>query len=83
MKFQTLDLKIFFERTDKQTNKQKAICSPLFQSWGHKNKVVYVFVCSEALHKPFRNKTITTRTSCRMTVINYKKTAQPRLKILV
>ena len=23
------------ERTDKRTHKPKAICSPLFQSWGH------------------------------------------------
>ena len=26
------------ERMDERTHKPKAICSPLFQSWGHKNK---------------------------------------------
>ena len=39
MKFQNPSFKIFFERTDGRTNKRtdkpKAICSPLFQSWGH------------------------------------------------
>ena len=41
MKFQNPSFKFFFERTDEQTDgrtdKPKAICSPLFQSWGHKN----------------------------------------------
>ena len=44
MKFQNPSFKNFFERTDKRTNgrtneqtdKPKAICSPPFQSWGHK-----------------------------------------------
>ena len=46
MKFQNPNpsLKFFFEQTDKLTNEQtnkrmdkpKAICSPLFQRWGHK-----------------------------------------------
>ena len=38
MKFQNLALN-FFEQTDKQTDKPKPICSPLFQSWEHKNKI--------------------------------------------
>ena len=41
MKFQNPSFKFFLNgRTDKQTDKRtdelKAICSPLFQSWGHK-----------------------------------------------
>ena len=37
MKFQNPSCKFFLNgRTDKQTDKLKAICSPLFQSWGHK-----------------------------------------------
>ena len=48
MKFQNPSFKIFSNgrthgRTDAQTHgrtdKPKAICSPLFQSWGHKNLV--------------------------------------------
>ena len=37
MKFQNPSFNIFLNgRTDAQTDKLKAICSPLFQSWGHK-----------------------------------------------
>ena len=36
MKFQNPSLN-FFEQTEGRTHKLKAICSPLFQSWGHKN----------------------------------------------
>ena len=36
MKFQNPSFKVFLNgRTDKRTDKPKAICSPLFQSWGH------------------------------------------------
>ena len=36
MKFQNPSLNFFLNgRTNKQTDKPKAICSPLFQSWGH------------------------------------------------
>ena len=45
MKFQNPSLN-FFERTeggtDGRTDKPKPICSPLFQSWGHKNTVYNV-----------------------------------------
>ena len=34
MKFKNPSLN-FFGRTDARTHKPKAICSPLFQSWGH------------------------------------------------
>ena len=46
MKFQNPSFKFFLngrtngwtdKRTDGRTDKPKAICSPLFQSWGHKN----------------------------------------------
>ena len=38
MKFQNPSLNFFLNgRTDKRTDKPKAICSPLFQSWGHNN----------------------------------------------
>ena len=37
MKFQNPSLN-FFERTEAHTDKPKAICSPLFQSWGHNNQ---------------------------------------------
>ena len=38
MKFQNLSFNFFLNgRTNKRTDKPKAICSPLFQSWGHKN----------------------------------------------
>ena len=38
MKFQNPSFNFFLNgRTDKQTDKPKAICSPLFQSWGLKN----------------------------------------------
>ena len=42
MKFQNPSFKIFLNerthgRTHGRTDKPKAICSPLFQSWGHKN----------------------------------------------
>ena len=41
MKFQNHSFIFFFERTDKRTNgqtdKPKAICSPHFQNWGHNN----------------------------------------------
>ena len=41
MKFQNPSFKFFLNgrtngQTNKQTDKPKAICSPLFQSWGHK-----------------------------------------------
>ena len=43
MKFQNPSLNFFFERTEGRTNepthKPKPICSPLFQSWGHKKQV--------------------------------------------
>ena len=51
MKFQNPSFKFFWtdrrtnEQTDKRTDKPKAICSPLFQSWGHndhKCKIPYV-----------------------------------------
>ena len=42
MKFQNPSLNLFFERTDARTHtrthKPKAICSPLFQSWGHNDR---------------------------------------------
>ena len=42
MKFQNPSFKFFLNgrthaRTHRRTDKPKAICSPLFQSWGHKN----------------------------------------------
>ena len=38
MKFQNPSFIFFFNgRTNAQTHKPKAICSPLFQSWGHKH----------------------------------------------
>ena len=42
MKFQNPSFKFFLNgqsdgRTNERTDKPKAICSPLFQSWGHKN----------------------------------------------
>ena len=41
MKFQNTSFIFFFERTDRQTNGQaEAICSPLFQSWGHKKYII-------------------------------------------
>ena len=44
MKFQNPSFNFFFERTDEQTSKRtdkpKAICSPLFQSWGHKKALI-------------------------------------------
>ena len=36
MKFQNPSLNFFFERTEGRMHKPKPICSPLFQSWGHK-----------------------------------------------
>ena len=37
MKFQNPSFKFFLNgQTNKRTDKPKAICSPLFQSWGHK-----------------------------------------------
>ena len=36
MEFQNPSFKFFLNgRTNKRTDKPKAICSPLFQSWGH------------------------------------------------
>ena len=40
MKFQNPSFKFFFERTDKRTDKPKAICSPLFQSGGIITKTI-------------------------------------------
>ena len=41
MKFRNPSFKFFLNgRTNGRTDKPKAICSPLFQSWGHKNAVV-------------------------------------------
>ena len=45
MKFQNPSFKFFLNgrtngRTDGRTDKPKAICSPLFQSWGHKNTII-------------------------------------------
>ena len=38
MKFQNPSLNsVLTGRTDERTHKPKPICSPLFQSWGHKN----------------------------------------------
>ena len=37
-----------YGQTDKQTDKPKAICSPLFQSWGHKNPYL-VLTCTSSL----------------------------------
>ena len=38
MKFQNPSLNFFLNRRkDARTHKPKPICSPLFQSWGHKN----------------------------------------------
>ena len=38
MKFQNPSLNsVLTGRTDGRTDKPKPICSPLFQSWGHKN----------------------------------------------
>ena len=38
MKFQNPSLNsVLTGRTDGRTHKPKPICSPLFQSWGHKN----------------------------------------------
>ena len=40
MKFQNPSLNFFLNgRKDERTHKPKAICSPLFQSWGHKNPI--------------------------------------------
>ena len=33
--------KCLFVSPDKQTDKPKAICSPLFQSWRHKNRYIF------------------------------------------
>ena len=51
MKFENPSFNIFFNgRTNKQTegrtDKPKAICSQLFQSWGHK-KLVFSFMPME------------------------------------
>ena len=46
MKFQNPSFKFFFlivGHTDTQTDEPKAICSPLFQSWGHKNHNFIVY----------------------------------------
>ena len=48
MKFQNPSFNFFLNgRTDKRTNRwtdePKAICSPLFQSWGH-NDITYLFI---------------------------------------
>ena len=49
MKFQNPSFKFFLNgQTDKQTDKPKAICSPLFQSWGHKN-IFFQIVCKVEL----------------------------------
>ena len=51
MKFQNPSFKFFLNgQTDKQTYKPKAICSPLFQSWGHN----YDGLESPMLHTKFR-----------------------------
>ena len=40
MKFQNPSFEFFLNgRTNKRTDKPKAICSPLFQSWGHNEKM--------------------------------------------
>ena len=49
MKFQNPSLNsVMNERKDKWTNgrthKPKAICSPLFQSWGHKNAEITILL---------------------------------------
>ena len=41
MKFQNHSFKNFLKgRKDARTHKPKAICSPLFQSWGHKKGII-------------------------------------------
>ena len=41
MKFENPSFKFFFNgRTNTQTDKPKAICFPLFQSWGHKERLL-------------------------------------------
>ena len=47
MKFQNPSFKVLMNgrtngRTDARTDKPKAICSPLFQSWGHKDYKAYL-----------------------------------------
>ena len=43
MKFQNPSLNFFLNgRKDGRTHKPKPICSPLFQSWGHKNGLYYL-----------------------------------------
>ena len=44
MKFQIPSFKFFLNgRTKAQTDKPKAICSPLFQSWGHNENWLFHF----------------------------------------
>ena len=44
MKFQNPSLNsVLNRRKDERTHKPKAICSPLFQSWGHKNPLFSLF----------------------------------------
>ena len=43
--FKTLALK-FFERLHGETDKPKPICSPVFQSWGHKDKCADQLGCN-------------------------------------
>ena len=53
MKFQNPSLNsVLTGRTDGRTDKPKPICSPLFQSWGHKNndKLFRVFKLKTSLH---------------------------------
>ena len=61
MKFQNPSFKIFWnKRIHGRTHKPKAICSPLFQSWGY-NKTKYMYTvychgnsCVYRLHTSFK-----------------------------
>ena len=58
MKFQNPSLNFFLngrkdERTDARTHKPKPICSPLFQSWVHKNLVQIGTIVSEKIRYEF------------------------------
>ena len=57
MKLQNPSFKIFLNegthgRTHGRTDKPKAICSPLFQCWGHNKIIVFVIFRAITKHAP-------------------------------
>ena len=52
------------EQTNKRTDKPKAICSPLFQSWDHKNAIFFQIFKANSLCQMSMNITSSTIVKC-------------------